>query len=104
MITHPSNVVRSIYVANWADQAPARLAWLIDRLARHNAADWGDLDPDDQVANRYNLRHQEGRLLSCYPVPFTLLEEGDTDEAVWIITDDLADPDTTTTILWPSDY
>jgi len=30
---------------------------------------------------------------------------GDTDEdAVWIITDDLDDPDTATTILWPSDY
>ena len=33
-----------------------------------------------------------------------LLDPDADDEAIWIITDDLADRHSTTTVLWPSDY
>jgi hypothetical protein len=45
----------------------------------------------------------DGRLLSRYEVP-AWLESGAPDSSIWIITDDLADPDTATTLHWPSDY
>jgi hypothetical protein len=42
-------------------------------------------------------------LLSAYEVPADLA--GSTAERrLWVITDDLEDPDTATTVLWPSDY
>ena len=62
-------------LARWADEHPARLASIAQRA---------------------------GRVLSRYVVPTALLDEA--DDAIWIITDDLADSDSTTTILWPSDY
>jgi hypothetical protein len=33
-----------------------------------------------------------------------LIDDTIDDDAVWIITDDLDDPDGPTTVLWPSDY
>ena len=72
-------------------------------LARHLSGDWGDLDADDRAANDHALRHGRGRLLSAYRLPAELA--GTTAETtVWVITDDLDDPDTATTVLWPSDY
>jgi hypothetical protein len=49
------------------------------------------------------VRHRCGRVLSLYrrraePAATT------GDDRLWIITDDVEDPDTATTILWPSDY
>jgi hypothetical protein len=41
-------------------------------------------------------------VLSAYRLP-TVLAATTTDRTVWVITDDLEDPDTATTILWPSD-
>ena len=44
------------------------------------------------------------RILSRYPIPDELTDPTVDDDAIWIITDDLADPDTLTTVLWPSEY
>lgn len=103
MIADPTAVVLTAHVAHWADQHPTRLAWIIGCLTRHNTADWGDLDHDGTALNDAALAHCDGRLLSRYPVPDELRDPSE-DDALWIITDDLADPDTTTSILWPSDY
>lgn len=104
MIADPTAVVLTAHVAHWADQHPIRLAWIIDCLTRHNTADWGDLDPTDTAHNNAALTLRNGRLLSRYPVPTTMLDPALDDDTLWIITDNLADPDTTTTILWPTDY
>lgn len=102
MIAHPSCVVMTAQLARWADEHPARLAWIIECLARHNAGDWGDVDQVDAAINDASIAQRAGRVLSRYVVPTALLDEA--DDAIWIITDDLADSDSTTTILWPSDY
>ena len=84
-------------------RAVPAMAWLAGCLARHLTGDWGDLDADDRAANDHALRHGQGRVLSAYELPADLA--GTTAERqVWVITDDLDDPDTATTILWPSDY
>ena len=68
-----------------------------------SAGDWGDLDAEDRAANDHALRHGQGRVLSAYRLPAELA--GTTAETqLWVITDDLDDPDTATTMLWPSDY
>jgi hypothetical protein len=87
-------------VAVWADHDPVRARWLADCLARHVAGDWGELDRGDWVLNDLAVRRQHGRVLSDYPLPPATVGE----PVVWVITDDLADPDTTTTLLWPSQY
>jgi hypothetical protein len=103
MIVDPSTVVITAHVVAWADDEIERQAWLAECLARHDNGDWGDLDHDGQAANQLALRRHEGRLLSRFVVPDSLTADAD-EEAVWIITDELEDPDTATTILWPSDY
>lgn len=103
MIADPSCVVMTAQLARWADEHPARLVWIIECLARHNAGDWGDVDQMDAAINDVSIARRAGRVLSRYVVPTALLDEADED-AIWIITDDLADSDSTTTILWPSDY
>lgn len=90
-------------LAHWADEHPERLAWIIECLARHNASDWGDLDQMDAAINDAAIARRVGRVLSRYLVPTPLLDEAD-DDAIWIITDDLEDVESMTTILWPSDY
>jgi hypothetical protein len=104
MIVHPANVVMTAHVAWWVDEQPDRLTWILDCLHRHNRGDWGDLDPDDQAANNHALRHQDGRILSNYPIPTNLIDETINDNAIWIITDDLDDNEAPTTVLWPSEY
>ena len=54
-------------------------------------------------SNDASIARRAGRVLSRYVVPTALLDEAD-DDAIWIITADLTDSDSTTTILWPSDY
>jgi hypothetical protein len=73
--------------------AARRLAWhaLKDGLRRHEAGDWGDLDPPDIRSNEAALKHG-GRLLSAY---------GQGDRRFWIITE--CDR-SATTILLPDDY
>ena len=60
-------------------------------LRRHASGDWGDLCPEDALANDEAL-HQGGRLLSAY---------GHGDHRFWIITE--ADR-SVTTVLLPEDY
>lgn len=105
MIAHPASVLLTARIVSWCDDRPDRQTWLVDCLARHNTGDWGDLDPDDHAINDHGHHTRTGRLLSRYELPDTDIEDsGDGDDAVWIITDDLSDPDTATTILWASDY
>jgi hypothetical protein len=102
MIVYSDRTVVTATVLDWADDEPTRMAWLAGCLARHLSADWGDLDPEDRAANDHALRRGQGRVLSAYRLP---AEAGATMESrIWVITDDLADRDTATTILWPSDY
>ena len=90
-------------LARWADEHSLRLAWIIEYVGRHNAGDWGDLDQMDAAINDAAIARRVGRMLSRYLVPTALLDEAD-DDAIWIITDDLADVESMTIILWPSDY
>lgn len=103
MHTRPALIVTTAGIADWAAASDHHARWLAHCLHRHCAGDWGDLDPDDRRANDHAARTHEGRLLSRYTIP-AWLGAGTHDTAVWIITDDLADPDTATTILFPSDY
>lgn len=103
MIADPSAVVLTAQLAHWVDEHAVRLAWIIECLARHNAGDWGDLDHLDAALNDASLLRRAGRVLSRYAVPAALIDQDADDDAIWIITDDLADRDSTTTILWPSD-
>jgi hypothetical protein len=103
MIVHSDRTVVTCAVFDWADVDPARKAWLADCLARHLTADWGDLDADDRALNDHALSARRGRVMSSYGVRPDLA--GTISETnVWVITDDLDDPDTATTVLWPSDY
>jgi hypothetical protein len=61
-------------------------------LRRHAHGDWGDLHPDDNLANERALRTGM-RLLSAYVLP--------TEERIWIITE--ADR-SVTTVLTPEEY
>jgi hypothetical protein len=64
---------------------------VLTALRRHAAGDWGDLCPEDAVANDEALR-QGGRLLSAY---------GQGESRFWIITE--ADR-SVTSVLMPEDY
>jgi hypothetical protein len=55
------------------------------------------------AANDAAVRHGQGRVPSAYRLP-AVLASATNDRQVWVITDDLDDPDTATTVLWPSDY
>jgi hypothetical protein len=73
--------------------ASARLSTeeVVTSLRRHAAGDWGDLCPEDALANDLALLHG-GRLLSAY---------GQGRSRFWIITE--ADR-SITTLLMPEDY
>lgn len=88
---------------SWAADHEDRLVWLIECLSRHAGGDWGNLDPADRAANAAAVHHGSGRVLSVYPIP-AQLAGGNADPTIWIITDDVGDPDTATTCLWPSEY
>jgi hypothetical protein len=60
-------------------------------LSRHASGDWGDLCPEDTLANDNALDHG-GRLLSAY---------GQGEDRFWVITE--ADR-SVTTVLLPEDY
>ena len=103
MIVYSDRTVVTCAVLDWADAEPSRMAWLAGCLARHLTGDWGDLDAEDRAANDHALRRQPG------PGPVRLPSSPPSSPArpsrpVWVITDDLEDPDTATTMLWPSDY
>jgi hypothetical protein len=103
MIVYSDRTVVTATVLDWAADESTRMAWLADCLARHLTADWGDLDLEDRAANDHALRHGQGRVLSAYRLPAELADTA-RESRIWVITDDLDDPDTATTILWPSDY
>jgi hypothetical protein len=88
-------------IADWVTDRADRGAFVAGCLARHHRGDWGDLDSDDWALNDRAVAMRAGRLLSAYSAPGEL---DPIDHRVWIITDDLNDPDTVTTILWPSEY
>lgn len=96
-------IVATAAVVEWAARNEPRTAFLAGCLSRHLAGDWGSLSPDDRQANNDAARDREGRLVSSYPVPAELTGPG-AEASLWIITDDLTDPNTATTLLWPSDY
>ena len=61
------------------------------------------IDAEDRGLNDRAVLARRGRAMSSYRLPAELA--GTTSETnVWVITDDVEDPDTATTILWPSDY
>ena len=64
---------------------------VLSALSRHASGDWGDLCPDDTLANDTSL-NEGGRLFSAY---------GQGTHRFWIITD--ADY-SATTVLLPEDY
>lgn len=64
---------------------------VLTALARHASGDWGDLCPEDTLANNEALDHG-GRLFSAY---------GQGETRFWIITE--ADR-SVTTVLLPEDY
>ncbi len=64
---------------------------VLTALKRHASGDWGDLCPEDSLANDEALQHG-GRLFSAY---------GQGDNRFWIITE--ADR-SVTTVLLPNDY
>ena len=64
---------------------------VLTALRRHASGDWGDLGPDDTLANDTALR-QGGRLFSAY---------GQNQHRFWVITE--ADR-SVTTVLLPEDY
>ena len=64
---------------------------VLTALRRHASGDWGDLCPEDTLANDTALR-EGGRLFSAY---------GQGEQRIWIITE--ADR-SVTTVLLPSDY
>lgn len=64
---------------------------VLTSLRRHMSGDWGDLCPEDALANA-NALHHGGGLLSAY---------GSGERRFWIITE--ADR-SATTILLPEDY
>lgn len=72
-------------------------------MQRHASGDWGDLDADDCRLNDLAAARHGGRVLSRYPLPRSDTDDAP-DDAVWIITDDLAETESPTTILVPSDY
>ncbi len=101
MSARPFQLVATAHVTAWTSDSPDRHRFVAECLARHLRGDWGDLDPHDWALNDRALACTAGRLLSAYPVPTDMAP---VDARLWIITDDLDDPDTVTTILWPSDY
>ncbi|MFT3851969.1 MAG: hypothetical protein QM733_04420 [Ilumatobacteraceae bacterium] len=90
-------------VADWAAHSPERSAFSVGCLRRHLAGDWGDLDHQDWAVNDRSVQLHSGRVLSNYRIP-DQLRAADGDGQLWIITDDLDDPDTATTLLFPRDY
>ena len=64
---------------------------VMSALCRHARGDWGDLPPEDALANNAALR-DGGRLFSAY---------GHGENRCWVITD--ADR-SVTTVLLPEDY
>ena len=103
MTVPTTRVVVTAAVHDWLEDDVLRTVWIGGCLARHRSGDWGDLDLEDRALNDQALTLGLGRVMSSYRLPDELI--GTTAETrVWVITDDLDDPDTATTVLWPSDY
>ena len=64
---------------------------VLSALHRHAAGDWGDLCPEDTLAN-HDALYQGGRLLSAF---------GQGNHRFWIITES---DRSATTVLLPEDY
>ena len=90
------NLGRVVATAAVAAEVPHSLITAL--LDRHARGDWGDLDADDQAANKEAARTGDGRLFSSYLTP----EHG----KIWIITDDIRGEGEgpITTVMFPEDY
>jgi hypothetical protein len=97
----PFPLVATVAVVDWVGDRPDRHAFLAGCLARHQRGDWGDLDHHDWTLNDRAVACHAGRILSSYIVAAELHPP---DAHLWIITDNVADPHSFTTLLWPSDY
>ena len=84
---------------DWFDQSKAQIADFRHRALRHHAEGIFMLEAFFGTT----ITNSDGRIISAYPVP-AHLAGGNPDPTVWIITDDLDQPPTTTTVLFPSDY
>jgi hypothetical protein len=100
---HLGRLVATAGVVSWAGDDPARHSWLFGCVDRHVAGDWGDLDRHDVQVNDRAVQQRVGRVLSAYPLPAELVGTNP-DSTLWIITDDVGDPASPTTLLWPSEY
>src|SRR4051794_20340163 len=98
-----ARTVMTSAVANWAALDEDRLTFIATCISRHLAGDWGDVDTEDWAANDRAVRMRCGRVLSSFRPPSGLTRSLG-DSRLWVITDDLEDPDTATTVLWPSEY
>jgi hypothetical protein len=98
---HTIHLAATSRITDWATTSPAHAQFVTTCINRHLRRDWGDLDPHDWAVNDRAVACHAGRILSAYTVPTEL---DPIDRTVWIITDDLHDPDSATTVLWPSDY
>ncbi len=99
----PGPIVATAAVADWYGADELRAVWLTFCVGRHFAGDWGDLDAEDRAVNDRAVACRFGRVASAYSLPPDLA--GSVDHArVWVITDDVDNPASPTTILWPSDY
>lgn len=98
--------VMTHHIRDWAFVDPARQAWIAACFERHESDEWGDLDPADSQANRDARIHGSGRVMSVYPVPDELRRpaDGAWRSILWVISDDIEDPDNFTTVLFPSGY
>ena len=65
-------------------------------LTRHLAGDFGALDPEDVRANRQDIAHGNGRVLSSYTLP--------TGVRLWLITNLVDGQGYDTCLLLPEDY
>lgn len=76
---------------------------MCESLIKHKRGEWGELDPEDMMANDAALiEGNEGRILSAYHLPVTPSTDNESGvEKIWIITEwDRS----VTTILFPDEY
>ncbi len=69
-------------------------------LVRHQAGDWGCVDPEDAATNTHAVAGGE-RILSAYPIDPEKPSKGFGDNTLWIITEH---DRSVTTLLLPDEY
>jgi hypothetical protein len=94
-------VTRAVY--EWAEHEAERQAWVAGCLRRHVAADWVDLDV--KIGRPTTTPCGTAAAGCCRPTVCLPISPARAPiPRSGVITDDLEDRDTATTILWPNDY